>query len=406
MQDQDILAACMADRKAWERINEHVRAEDFTPLVGFWWKHLTAAYQRDSAAMSLDNQLLGELGQESFPSPKQKDSLLGLVSSLVPPSSPLNVVQVTLELKRRNLTAEFASASMSGDRKKADKLLKSLNEIWEIDNFEQETQAQWHDAIPTSELFARVSSDQRVAFGCPPLNSKLAGGVLPGHHIGIFGRTEIGKSTFVIDCAARLLKNNQRILYIGNEDQIDILKLRMVGRVLKKSQAELEKEPQEAAKAFEEAETRLLMTQLYQGDIEAIAKRVEDWKPTVLVIDQFRNLSGKDTEDMTRRMEGNAIKLRALLLKYGLIGISVTQANDRSERHGQEAPIYLSTGDIDSSRVGLPGQCDLLLGIGANSDLKARGQRYISFAKNKLSSARDAHEGVIVNFDLALSRVS
>lgn len=331
---------------------------------------------------------------------------MGVLEHLVPPVSPVNTIHAVLGLKRKNLTAEFASAAMSGDKKKADKLLASLNAIWEADTLDDSKQAEWHDASETEQLFDRVGTDQRVPFGCPGINARLSGGVLPGHHIGIFGRTEIGKSTFVIDCAARLLKQNQRVLYIGNEDQIDVLKLRFVGRYLKRTLAELESDPKRAASEFEEANSRLLMTQLYQGDIDSISKRVDEFRPTVLVIDQFRNLSGKDTDGMTQRMEANAIRLRALLLSKSLIGVSVTQANDRSERHGQEAPIYLGTGDIDSSRVGLPGQCDLLLGIGANSDLKARGQRYISFAKNKLSSVRDSHEGVIVNFDLSISRVS
>lgn len=405
MQDTAILAAALSSREAYDRIQGHVADSDLTPTVGFWFKILREAYDRDRGATRLDAETLVALGQERIPSPKQKDSLLGVVSALVPPASPLNVVQICLELKRKNLTAEFASASMAGDRKKASKLLASLNEIWEADTFEAKETAIWHDASDTLRLFERVGSDSRVPFGCPSICARVGGGVLPGHHVGIFGRTEIGKSTFVIDVAARLVKNNQRVLYIGNEDQIDILKLRMLGRVLQKSQAELEADPKAAAKAFEEYEERLLMTQLYAGDVDAIHKRVSDWKPTVLVIDQFRNLSGTD-DGMTQRMEANAIKLRALLLSESLIGVSVTQANDRSERHGQEAPIYLGTGDIDSSRVGLPGQCDLLLGIGANSDLKARGQRYISFAKNKLSSARDSHEGVLVNFDLAISRVS
>lgn len=405
MQDIGLLAAALSSREAYDRIKDHIEATDFTPTVGFWWKVLGQAYARDSAAKSLEHSTLVELGSPQIASPKQKDSLLGVVSSLVVPASPLNVVQIALELRRKNLTAEFASASLAGEHKKASKLLARLNEIWEADSFEQKETAIWHDASDTESLFGTVGRDKRVPFGCPSINGRLAGGVLPGHHIGIFGRTEIGKSTFVIDTAARLLKQNQRVLYVGNEDQIDILKLRLVGRYLKRTGAELESDPKRAASEFAEADSRLLMTQLYAGDVDAIHKRVSEWKPTVLVIDQFRNLSGTD-DGMTQRMEANAIKLRALLLSESLIGISVTQANDRSERHGQEAPIYLGTGDIDSSRVGLPGQCDLLLGIGANSDLKARGQRYISFAKNKLSSARDSHEGVLVNFDLAISRVS
>lgn len=404
MQDISLLSAAASSREAYDRIKDHIAVTDFTPTVGFWWKILGQAYARDRSAMSLDHSTLVELGSPQIASPKQKDSLLGVVSAMVSPASPVNVVQVALELKRKNLTAEFASASLAGDTRNATKLLASLNSVWEADTFEQKS-ATWHDAADTAALFERVGTSQRIPFGCPSINARLGGGVLPGHHIGIFGRTEIGKSTFVIDTAARLLKQNQRVLYVGNEDQIDILKLRLVGRYLQRTATAMESDPKQTARDFEEPDSRLLMTQLYAGDVDAVHKRVSEWKPTVLVIDQFRNLSGTD-DGMTQRMEANAIKLRALLLSESLIGVSVTQANDRSERHGQEAPIYLGTGDIDSSRVGLPGQCDLLLGIGANSDLKARGQRYISFAKNKLSSARDSHEGVIVNFDLAISRVS
>lgn len=405
MSDTAILAAALADRAAYERVKDHIEATDLTPTVGFWWKVLAAAYARDRNAKHLDVPTLSALGEGDIPSPKQRDSLMGVLGALAEPASAINVIQIVLELKRKNLTAEFASASMSGDRKKADKLLTALNEIWGIDDFQEKKATEWHDASDTARLFDTVGSDKRIPFGCPGINQRLGGGVLPGHHVGIFGRTEIGKSTFVIDTTARLLKQKQRVLYIGNEDQIDTLKLRLVGRTLKRTQAELESNPDRAAEEFKQYEDSLLMTQLYHGDISAIHKRVVEWKPTVLVIDQFRNLVGEE-DSMTRNMEKNAIELRSLLLSESLIGVSVTQANDRSERHGQEAPIYLGTGDIDSSRVGLPGQCDLLLGIGANSDLKARGQRYISFAKNKLSSARDAHEGVIVNFDLSISRVS
>lgn len=382
-----------------------MKASDLTPTVGFWWKILNEAYTRDPTARHLDVNTLGELGKPQISSPKQTDSIMGVLSSLEPSASPINVVQVVLELKRKNLTAEFAAASMSGDKKQADKLLESLNEVWEQSDLVEAKAAEWMDARPIETLFQRVGRDKRIPFGCPALNAKLDGGVLPGHHVVIFGRTEVGKSSFVIDATARLLKHSQRILYIGNEDQIDILKLRLLGRCLKITQAELERDAGKAARDFKPWEDNLLMTQLYNGSIDSIRKRVIEFKPTVLVIDQFRNLLS-DQDGLTRGMESNAIKLRALLLEHQLIGISVTQANDRSERHGQDSPVYLQTGDVDSSRVGLPSQADLLIGIGANQEMKMRNQRFINFCKNKLSSAPGAHEGIVVNFDLAISRVS
>lgn len=377
---------------------------DFSPTTGYWWKILEEAYARDRNARSIDRTTFGLLGKQAIPSPKQEAILMAVLEGLESSVSPINTVHIALELKRKNLTAEFASASMSGDKKKADKLLSDLNAIWSADGFEQE-QAEWNDARATNELFDRVGQAQRIPFGCPAINNKLGGGLLPGHHVVIFGRTEVGKSTFVIDSTVRLLKSNQRVLYIGNEDQIDILKLRVVGRYLRKTQAELESaDRSEVASAFSEAESNLLMTQLHSGGVDSIRERVLEWKPDVLVVDQIRNLTGAE-DGMTQRMEQNAIKIRSLLLECGIVGVSVTQANDRSERHGQEPPVFLQTGDVDSSRVGLPAQADVMLGIGANRDMQARGERYISFAKNKCSSAQDAHTGLVVNFDLGISRV-
>jgi hypothetical protein len=375
-----------------------------SPPVGHWWKILSDAYKRDTAARSLDKETLCNLAEPGIP-PKQRDTLLGVVSGLDAVPSPKNVAECVLALKRKNLTAEFASASLGGETKKATELLSALNEVWQTDSLGEGETAEWNDSQPLPALFDRVGTDKRIPFGCPAINGKLSGGLLPGHHVVIFGRTEVGKSSFVIDCTARLIKNQQRVIYIGNEDHIDILKMRMVGRLLKQPQSWLEANKEQAATEFKQYEDSLLMTQLYSGDIAAIRKRIVEWKPTVLVIDQFRNLIGTE-EGITRRMEDNAIKLRALLLERGLIGISVTQANDRSERHGQEPPIFLQSGDVDSSRVGLPSQADLLLGIGANSDLKSRSQAFVSFCKNKTSSARGAHEGVMINFDFGISRVT
>lgn len=401
--DTAILGACIASRKAWEKVYDHIDAGDLSPPVGFWWTILAEAYKRDSAAGSMDKATLRSLGESRIPSPKQADTLLGVLDMDVP-ASPINVVTVVLELKRKNLVAEFAGAAMGGEQKKANKLLEALNSIWKADNLD-EHRAEWKDSLPAAELFGSSGTASRIPFGPPSLNAKLDGGVFPGCHVVVFGRTEIGKSTFVVDAVARLLKRGKRVLYVGNEDEINRLKIRLICRTLRVKPAEAEARKEEIAVAFHQYEQLLLMTQLYNGTVDSIRERVIQFKPDVVVIDQFRNLAGPE-DGQTQRMEANAIKLRALLLEFGLVGISVAQANDRSERHGQEPPVWLQTGDIDSSRVGLPGQADLIIGLGANSELKSRGQRFVSLCKNKCSAAPGSHEGFVVAFDLEYSRVS
>src|SRR5262249_4693846 len=155
-----------------------------------------------------------------------------------------------------------------------------------------------------------------------------------------------------------------RVLYVGNEDAIDTLKARMRLSLLNWTQEQLEKLPKKALRLLTEISgDRLTMVNVTPGSISELEDLTEKHEPTVLVVDQIRNLSGAE-DGMTQKMEHNAIKFRSLLNRKKLIGISVTQAGDRSQRHGEDGPLYLGPGDVDSSRVGLPGTVDLMLGVG------------------------------------------
>jgi hypothetical protein len=146
------------------------------------------------------------------------------------------------------------------------------------------------------------------------------------------------------------------------------------------------------------------MVKMTPGSISALEDLTEKHAPSVLVVDQIRNLSGPE-DGMTQKMEQNAIRFRSLLNRRKLIGISVTQAGDRSQKHGEDGPLYLSAGDVDSSRVGLPGTADLQIGIGCNAEMLSRGLRMLNFAKNKLSSDPGSREPLIVRFDTSRSMV-
>jgi hypothetical protein len=104
---------------------------------------------------------------------------------------------------------------------------------------------------------------------------------------------------------------------------------------------------------------------------------------------------------MTQSLENNGIAVRNMLLQYGLIGLSVTQAGGSAE-----GKLWLEMTDLDGSKTGLPGTLDLQLGLGFNEDLKARNQRALSFCKNKLSSEPGSTEGIIVDVNFSLSKVT
>lgn len=410
--DAQLLAAAIKSRVSYEAFAPYFTEDDFTPISKFWFALIREWYATDRDAPSVDRSLLAELGKKRITNPKHEESLLGFIRDLPEPPSSDNVVRVGLELKRHNVEMELGAALGSGDRKKSAKLLPLLAQLQQATDlaFGIQRKTEWQDAVSVERLFDKVGKENRTPIAPFVLNARCDGGALPGHHIIIFGRPEAGKSLVSINMAYGFTKQKKRGLYAGNEDQIDILKSRYVSRVTRMTAAEIEADRAKAARLFRKrgGEDYLVMSQLKHGTIDALAKKIEQDGPfDFVVVDQIRNISAGSEADgkMTTRLEAVGREMRDLLLDYQLIGVSVTQANDRTERANQEPPLWLGMGDMDSSRTGLPGTGDLIVGVGVNRELKERNQRALSLPKNKLSSAPDAHEGVIVEVEPAISRV-
>jgi hypothetical protein len=78
--------------------------------------------------------------------------------------------------------------------------------------------------------------------------------------------------------------------------------------------------------------------------------------------------------------------------------VSVTQAGDSADRKN-----VLDIGDVDFSNTGIPAQADVMIGLGANDQLKQRGEICISLPKNKVSGR---HEYFTVLAQPSLSKVT
>ena len=90
------------------------------------------------------------------------------------------------------------------------------------------------------------------------------------------------------------------------------------------------------------------------------------------------------------------------MLKHGVVGVSVCQAGDKTEKHGQLPPAFLQMNDVYGSRTGIPAHCDLLIGVGYDQDMYDRDIRGISLPKNKLGGV---HAGFKVRIDTQKSKV-
>lgn len=401
MLDSKLLAAVIASRQAYDQCSAYITEKDLTPPVQFWWGQVREWYERDPQAKAVDTALLIETGRIRIKNPKHSETLLGAITNLPNVDSVSNVVATVLELKRHNAGLELAAAIAGQDSAKVAVLLPLYNDLYAATSLrERSTRELARDWVGLDEI---IGSSNRIFVAPRKLNDKLSGGALPGHHIILFGRPEIGKSTVSINMSAGFLHFGQKVLYIGNEDNINVLKGRMRNRLADMTPAEVEKDPARANRLAEEkAGDRLRMVHMHRGGPADIEREVEDFEPTVLVIDQFRNLEAKG-DGLTQKMEKNAIEVRRILSTYGLVGVSITQAY--AGEHNRGPKVWLDMDDIESSRTGLPAQGDLIVGISGSDDMIQRNQRTLSLPKNKLSSEPGAHEGVVVEIDKARAKI-
>lgn len=399
MLDAQLVAAAIESRAAWERVNPFLMPDDFTPQGAFWWKLIGEWYDRDRSSSSVDSVALRELGTTRIPNPKHRETILGFLQDLPAGVSPRNSSNVALELKRHNVGMELAAAIAASDDKKLRRLVPLYVELRSATELHSRRQVKYEHAAPVGELFDKVGSAQRIPLYPSSLNTRTNGGALPGHHIVIYGRPEIGKSTVVLNMACGFaIAGGERVAYIGNEDQINVLKARAVGRVCGMTSQEMEGRRDEAVRLYTErgGEDRLRFVQMFDGSPEDLRPLIEEFEPSILVVDQIRNVAGEASDGLTQRLEENGQAVRRLLLEYKLVGISVAQAGASAE-----GKAWLGMNDLDSSKTGLQGTADLLIGIGANAEMQARNQRGLSLSKNKLSSDPRAHEGILVDVDYA-----
>lgn len=411
MLDAKLIAAAIASRTAWERIAPHFGPDDFTPVSKFWYGQVLSWYESDPGATSVDKSLLVERARPHITNSKHTDQLLEFVNDLPDNPSTDNVVQIALEIKRHNIGSELGRAIGAQDQREIARLLPLFTEIQSATSLGT-SKVQWQEAVAVEELFNTVGKGNRIPIAPQKLNDRAGGGALPGDHIIIFGRPEEGKSLFAINMAYGFVKQKVHVDYFGNEDHINKLKFRFVARATGMTQAECEAKPKTCAKRFREkgGEDFLRMIQMAHGTMEDISRKVEE-RPVdgarVIVIDQIRNVEveGMKGDKLTAKLEILGQQARRMLIEYQAIGASITQANDRTQKHGQEPPIFLQMSDMDSSRTGLPASGDLIVGIAGNAAMKARNQRQVSLPKNKMSSEADSHTGFVVEVDQTLNRV-
>ena len=399
MSEQDVFAATLSSRDAFERVKGHIDEDDLSPQAKAWWPLVKEWYATDRRAQRVDRASVRGRGEHTLPD-KHVQTLVGWFDNLPEDVSPENVVKDLLDTKRRSKGNFLCAAIQDGDSKKIDPLLEEYHELLHATKLGR-SEIRWTE--DDEEMGQRLDRENLIKIAPQSLNEKCKGGAGKGDHIVVFGRPEAGKTMLTVNMVAGFLKFNKTVLYIGNEEDTYKTRKRIICNLANCTPDQYEEERARALQtAKERGLDRLRICHLNPGTIPEIEELVKEVRPDVLVLDQIRNISwgGKGGDSMVTKLEQLGIAVRAILGKYDCLGVSVTQARD-SEHAGP----WLRLEDIDSSRTGLPGQADLIVGVGVDDSLVATNQRAISLCKNKLNEDPDGRVGFMVQVDPARSKI-
>lgn len=399
MSERKVLAAILRDRKAYDEIAPLVKDGTFTEQANVVFKAVTDYYSRDPDTSTTDISIIGGQINRTIANPKHRETFEGLLRELGEMEcSPANIAADFRAVRLEAAGAKLASALvMNKPESEVDGLLEAYEECKTNTNLEDTRQV--YRGLPIQEISKTYSDGELIKVWPLSLNLRLDGGLLRGHHLIVFARPEMGKTLFLVNAVAGFLSQGLTVLYIGNEDPISDIALRVVCRLTKRNKFDVLSNPEESdVQARDLGYDNLVLASLSPGTPREIEKLVKEYKPSVLLIDQLRNINVPNKEgNYTQQLEKAATAARNLGKRHGVLVISVTQAGDSAS-----GKAVLEMGDVDSSNTGIPAQADVMVGIGASQEDAAMGRRVLSLPKNKRSGN---HEFFPVKVDPSMSRM-
>ena len=406
MEELKILSASMMDRGCFSLVDKYIENKELTPegqkLLGV----IRDFYTRDPSAQSCDREIVTELAVQSIPDHMQKprEAIRMTIERIPPEVSVENLSSYILAVKREQIESDLHAALLSrAEPKKISDLMDKWREI-ENDNLElEEEDTEIYTGWDIEDLVKDHFLPSNLIRILPTkLNEKFDGGAKPSHHILIYAPTEMGKSAFCINMTYGFLRQNLRVLYIGNEDPVADLDMRLVNRITGMKKSEVREDPKKAKELASKVPyaTNFTIAGLGPGNFLQIKELTAEYDPHVVILDQLGNLDMKVGNDSPTLQLMNAAKAaRALGKTEHRLMVSVAQASD--DAYGR---LNLRKNDVQWSNVDLPGQLDLMLGIGGTEEMEAGGSRRISIPKNKLSGDHEPLDVELVK-DYSLIRM-
>jgi len=385
-----LIAASIHSRAAFDTVAASDEPASFTGDLATIWRTLRDYYDRDRLVESASVDNLAALAVSGLADGKKRKKLGEAIAEIAASAvSPDNVREAIREVRRERLGTRLAVAlSARKPREEVDSLIAAWQETFAP--VEEEKELTYEDVLKRS-----VDPSTRLTVYPLRLNKELKGGMLPGRHMIVFARSELGKTACAITMAVGFAKKGHRVLYLTNEDQAADLMIRAIMAFTKTPQEQITSET--LAEALRKGLGNIRVVDICPGTVAEIESLVRKYRPAVLITDQIRNVLHGKVENTTQRLDAVAQGIRAIGKRYGLVPVSLTQAGDSARDKA-----ILDDGDIDSSNTGIPGAACVLLGVGATQEMRKDGTLMFTLCKNKIGGT---HNSFTVRLDPLLSLV-
>ncbi len=392
--EQKILAACIASREAYQLSEVAKIKKELSDKGEIIYEAISEYYTIDEAAASVDLQLIQDRIVAKYP---KHEALFKAALGSLPEISVANIKVYLIGLRRSKIKTKLASMfTQEGNDKEIAELLEKYHDT--LEDIEEDVQeARVFHNVDISELVNKFSKDAKIQLSPPIINEVVEGGLLRKHHVLMFGRPDMGKTTHWIEMAYGFLRQNLVTLVVGNEDPPEDITVRMMTRLTGMTRAQIVQEPDRARDILAKRNwDKFIFVEMTPGTPREITEVVDKFRPDVLIVDQSRNLNLGNVEGV-QQLERAERFIRNIGKQYNMLTISLTQAGDSAHNK-----LVLEMNDIDGSKTGMQASADLMIGIGANEDYLISNQRMLSFPKNKLGSDKQPRR---VSVDFSINKV-
>lgn len=253
-----------------------------------------------------------------------------------------------------------------------------------LQNYRFESRLTAADKISTdlSEILPLSQPENRYRFNLAPLQERVQGAG-PGNFIVVFGRPEIGKSTFIASNNIGYMKQGHTVVYFGNEEPGHKIMLNHVRAATGLTEEQLQENFKKGRVDYEnwdKIKDKFILYDTVGLGVSDVNNYVAAADANIVVVDQLDKLQVKDSSNKEHtRLKQVYVQAREIAKRNGVLVIGVSQASVDAENKR-----YLQYSMLDESKTGKAGEADVIIGIG-KQDIDAPSERYIQLSKNKIT---------------------